>query len=890
MSYDYNGLVLKIHQHRKAKDWQNAVETFATLSGHCPMTPLLWIQYAHDAGQMLLEISERDALDIRLDTLELGLSEFPGCALLHLHFVELRLQQLQLRKGDKEDIETTIQRVREDMERSINAVGRGSHRNEDVLVVQIYQHYANFVAHYMPDADAISIFVKRAKVPMLQANDTIRSEMEAFAREYNLTITAAQIEELEKHRRHVATWFQSLYTLEDDIDEAMHNEQILPRYVMDLEHVDWEALVSVTNTRYWMGLGGATSADAFIKYAQNCSRFPKKHVARGQLVSQEEDLQTIHGLALPIYERGVAECPTVESMWLAYLKCLVWLILKGNRRELASTLQSVSSRAVRNCPYSLALAQFRIASCLTLTIAGHCVLDPDELVQMVDEIIQAKFLTATIHHLQLYMTAIQTVKRRILFLLAPNTYDEPLETNEQARSSTNLTDASDEEIQDLAEDLRELYDTADKYLCKQQWTSGRVLLWTDRSRTEMYLLTPLMTALDGDTDATIASPTESVRCFDKLLTIHPHPDSFRSYIQMLLAQPVASPQDIVIKFRRMRHYYQKGLHSTTTTFGGDPQVETARQNMRNEYLDFEQLFGSEKSYGIATKLVQKVMLPLRVQHPPQHNPTHEVPTEEKKRKPDTGNAELNQAKKRKIDNASPLVHQPSESAGHDGTVKSSRLDSMDVEVAVQMKPRKRTAEEKPEVVPISHKVKIGKLEYPAHPLTIRVSNLAPETHDMDLVDTFRPKCGAIVHAKIIREKHASHGKGKSKGWGLIQFESRESVDKALELHDIIGLHEKTLQISRSHMPAASLVPPGMHRVRPKGEGKASKRNLKVRDKGESRNNQSTSEAEAENVATTTEKATPVIAKVEPATTPKTGLLILQPRGVIRRKPKLGLKK
>jgi hypothetical protein len=57
-------------------------------------------------------------------------------------------------------------------------------------------------------------FVKRAKVPMLQANDTIRSEMEAFAREYNLTITTAQIQELEKHRRHVATWFQSLYTLE----------------------------------------------------------------------------------------------------------------------------------------------------------------------------------------------------------------------------------------------------------------------------------------------------------------------------------------------------------------------------------------------------------------------------------------------------------------------------------------------------------------------------------------------------------------------------------------------------------------------------------------------------------------------------------------------------
>lgn len=885
MSYDYNGLVLKIHQHRKAKDWQNAVETFATLSSHCPMTPLLWIQYAHDAGQMLLEISERDALDIRVDTLELGLSEFPGCALLHLHFVELRLQQLQLRKGDNEDIAATIQKVRDDMERSIVAVGRGSHRNEDALVAQIYQHYANFVAHYMPDADALSIFVRRAKVPMLQANDTIRSEMEAFASEYNLSITAAQIEELEKHRRHVATWFQSLYTLEDDIDEAMHNEQILPRYVMDLENVDWEALVSWTNTRYWMGLGGATSADAFIKYAQNCSRFPKKHVARGQLISQEEDLQTIHGLALPIYERGVAECPTVESIWLAYLKCLSWLILKGNRRELASTLQSVSSRAVRNCPYSLALAQFRIGSCLTLAIAGHSVLDPDELVQMVDEIIQAKFLTATIQHLQLYMTSIQTVKRRILFVLAPNAYDEPIESNGQDRSSTNLTDASDEEIQDLAEDLRELYDTADKYLCKQQWTSGRVLLWTDRSRTEMYLLTPLMTALDGDTDATIASPTESIRCFDKLLTIHPHPDSFRSYIQMLFAQPVACPQDIVIKFQRMRHYYQKGLHSTTTTFGGDPLIETARQNLSNEYLEFEQLFGSEKSYGIATKLVQKVTMPLRLPHPPQRDPIDEVPADDK-RKPDTVEAEFNQTKKRKIDNASPPFHQPIEFAGQDETSEASKPDSMYEEVAVEKKPAKPTAKEQSEVVPHIHKVKIGKLEYPAHPLTIRVSNLAPETDDMDLVDAFRPKCGAIVHAKIIREKHANHGKGMSKGWGLVQFESKESVDKALELHDIIGLHEKILQITRSHMPAASLVPPGMHRVRPKGEGKVTKRKLKMRDKGEGGNNESAAEA----VATTSEKAAPVLAKDEPATAATTGVLTLQPRGVIRRKPKLGLKK
>ena len=66
--------------------------------------------------------------------------------------------------------------------------------------------------------------------------------------------------------------------------------------------------------------------------------------------------------------------------------------------------------------------------------------------------------------------------------------------------------------------------------------------------------------------------------------------------------------------------------------------------------------------------------------------------------------------------------------------------------------------------------------------------------------------------------------GKSKGWGLVQFEEREAVEKALALTDSLGLHEKLLQIERSHMPAVSLIPPGMHRVKPKGEGRNSKRN------------------------------------------------------------------
>ena len=927
MSYDYNALLLKIHQHRQAKEWQGAVNTFSTLSTNCPMTPLLWMQYAHDTGKLLLEVSEEDAREVRLDTLELGLAEFPGSALLQLHYVELLMQQLLVHTNGAVDNVLLTEKIRQGFDNSIQAVGQGSHRNEDDLVVQIYQHYATFVAHHLPEEDAISIFIRRAKIPMHHANDAIRSEMENFASQCNLTITPAHIDELEQCRRQAATCFNSLYTLEDSIDEAMQNEQILSRYNIDLENIDWDVLISVTDTRYWMGLGGAATAQTFIKYAQACSRFKKQHSkAKVQQTAQQDDLKLIQSLALPIYERGVAECPTVESMWLAYLKGLSWLVLRDNRPELASALQNVAARAVRNCPYSLTLAQFRIGTCLTLAKVGHSVLDPDALAAMVDEVIQANFLTAAMHHLQLYMSVIQTIKRRILFLLAPGSYDDSLESGKQKVASTNLTDAHDEEIQDLAEDLRELYDTVDKYLCTQQCSEGRLVLWADRSKTEAYLLTPLMTALDSSTDAAVAVTTESVRCFNKLLNIHQHADSFRSYIQMLLAQPVSSPQEVAVKFQRMRHYYQKGLHSITAKSGGDPQRERARQNLCDEYLEFEQLFGSEKSYGIATRLVQKVLPVPREQQQPepdQQNSLRNQSAGEKKRKQELINtetsaeqsdplpnqlagekkrkqepihtetsAERSNPKKAKIENTPLPDAQPGGSSANGADEKRSTMTTetkaiVEVE-AKQVATDEPNGEENPKEppathkvkTPATHKVKVGKMEYPAHPLTVRVSNLAPETEDMDLVDTFRPRCGAVVHAKIIREHHHHHhGKGTSKGWGLVQFESQDSVDKALALHDTIGIHEKILLISRSHMPAASLVPPGMHRVKPKGEGKVSKRNHKIREQ---------KEAEKES----TEKVEPATTAEKPVGSTSAGVLAFQPRGVARkvnRKPKLSLK-
>ena len=112
---------------------------------------------------------------------------------------------------------------------------------------------------------------------------------------------------------------------------------------------------------------------------------------------------------------------------------------------------------------------------------------------------------------------------------------------------------------------------------------------------------------------------------------------------------------------------------------------------------------------------------------------------------------------------------------------------------------------------------------------MRLSNLSQDVEDMELVDLFRPHCGGIVHARIIREKQ-HQGKGKSKGWGLVQFEEKYSIEKALTLHDTLLLHERAIHVKRSHLPAASLIPPGMHKVSNKGEGKVSKRNQKNREK------------------------------------------------------------
>jgi hypothetical protein len=101
MSYDYDALVQEFWSARrraagvtsvdeKRTHLVAAIQAAETLSGHCPMTPRLWIQYASTLGELVgsgstnSDASGSSENSIEYMTLQLGLVEFPGSLLLHL--------------------------------------------------------------------------------------------------------------------------------------------------------------------------------------------------------------------------------------------------------------------------------------------------------------------------------------------------------------------------------------------------------------------------------------------------------------------------------------------------------------------------------------------------------------------------------------------------------------------------------------------------------------------------------------------------------------------------------------------------------------------------------------------------------------------------------------
>ena len=895
MSYDYNALVASIAVHRrKAAESddplthiQRAVDTFATLSSHCPMTPLLWMQYAHDTSrlmQLLLPNRPQQAAEMRHETLELAMEEFPGCALLHLHYLQLLMEQKN--DDDTEKLEAAF-------DEAIAAVGRGSHRNEGHLVAAMYRLYTTYVAS-QNDKNAMDAFVQRAQTPMKDANDGLVSEIHDFCQMHNIKVTPNDLQRIEDARRWTAKTFDSLAANENDVDVAMHAEGILTRHDYSHQDMDWEALLKSESGRLWMGFGGVQTANAFINYAKACSYF---RVPQHEVEQDEEEAkkkrELVHSLALAVYERGVAECPTVESLWLSYLRHLMYLISTKNPLASVSRLESVASRAVRNCPYSVQLLQEKIKAFLLLAEAGQVVFDPDSLTAIVENSIKSKFLPNPVSQLELHMTAIRTVKRRIMSILARTDekgggkYDDATEQNGKKHKNadevgeTELGEEAEQEVQDLVEDIREMYDAADVFLRKNHasWSEGRTILWKDRATTETYLLGPLIASLEGTGET---NAEEGLRCFAKLVKIHqpPHPDSYAMHIREFMNQSASAPRQVMRNLQTTRYLFQKAL-KTVGKLKEEPEASstqrdrtTALQCLCHDYLEFEQLFGSDESYVEASKSVRKKFETLETNGSQQEKAT-----------PDGNFA--SESKGVALEGSVGSKRMRSEDASDQAAAKKSKSASPteDVEMKDATEAEQSTkdaAANSTMEMSMKHavlKVHVGKLDYPAHPFTVRVMNLADETEDMDLVDLFRPKCGAVVHAKIVREKNYRHGKGKSKGWGLVQFEERYSVEKALELNDVIGIHEHIVKVDRSHVPAVGLVPPGMHRVKPPGEGKASKRNQKKRERKMSRDENLEDEPKKDEITKADGEGAPTLEAAKPKASSNAGILAFRPRGV-----------
>lgn len=1008
-SYDYDATVSSIVQHRKEaygaaaaaadasirlEHLNQSVELFTNLSARCPMTPLLWMQYAEDAAGVVSGLLSSEGgdgtgtgagaearaqiTDTRLNILELAIEEWPGCALLRLRHLEAAMAAAEAANNKNEDNTPADSSavVRKAFHDAISFVGRGSHRNEDGIVAAIYRLHVEYLVGLVSASSSDEALMKgiveeigasylfRAECPMKEENDTLSGEISSTKAQVQGVLSSADdMAKIDEARIQASRSLGSFANLEDEVDVAMAGEYIMiPANVLNGETgdassiVDWNALLNgreaVEGTsRCLMGYGAANTSAAFSKYAGALSNRARKagtmlksRAANGKKDAtahdrnQEEandEVEMFNSLAISVYERGLSECPTVESLWVTYVQYLARLVDQGRKSSegkpigqthYVSLLKSACARAVRNCPYSTSLFGMKMNSFAVLAQVGAAVFDPDQLTAAVKEAIDGGFIPSPEGKLQIHLNAIRHVNRRILALSCtaspeeggapPKAYDElePMDKSgkkkkrKQDGAIIEITEYNDvdaeteQEISDLIDDVREMYDATDSFLKKghSSWTEGRAVLWLDRARAEAAIYLSLLRSV-GDTDeerggGNKKAVDQAVRCYERSVKAHqpPHPEQWSAYIRYVLGRNRFLGQDDdseggsdppgahAANFRKVRGLFHRAT-SVVKSKRGEEQGEDTQQgqssfiyfglrdydsalsNLCHEFLDFERAFGSDESLHQASKIISDKLRPLGTPAGQAVSSVQNGSASNHDRVMESDATDSDQPGKRKageigenteVGSTEPATKKaragssPSPSATVDGPTNTSN----DAGKKVNLKVEKQGPE---------HKVVVGRLEYPAHPFTINVSNLSTETEDMDLIDTFAPKCGAIVHARILREKHQGprHVKAKSKGVGLIQFEERESVEKALALDEEIGLHEKLMKVRRSHMPAVSKVPPGMHRTNPKGEGKNSKRNQKRRDTGDNALSKGEPKAAAVDAANSSGKPKPAASTV-----------------------------
>jgi len=1031
--------------------FQKSMDEFAILSKHCPMTPLLWMQYAHDTevlveGLMMLESSSNEteggddqqqrlqqmqakkgALESSTGILELALAEFPGCALLHLFYLESLadyvhqcegLRQLNAKCGavvmEAYDRQATIERLNAAFDIAWTSVGRGTHVNEGMVVTEIYRLHGSFLlfqlssvaadiksgaADHVPEIDTIlqqlsSLFEKWSKTPMGEgSNDEMMQDLECIWDEAcSLVISVCDSEQqklkrkqdleqqklslwenIDNERKRTSSLTNILSSNENEVDVAMSNEGIalpwqslfpdqqkmvdsndfgISRHTQSLKRsiTKWNQILLSDTIRFLFGLGGSETSRAFSKSASFLQRTYQDIAKNGKSaqncasILQEHFVTHTYTLIGSMYERALSECPTIESLWISYLNFLIRLRNESEEpdvlSDLSNTLQSVSHRAIRNCPYSSTLFEMRM-NILGLTSVSN--LEPDDISAVMQEATELGFLNhnreAMLH---LRLVAIHVVKRKLLASVSLGTtssangpgkdYDQCEEMGllsvPTKKKSTqgmityqSLNPAAVEEAQDLIEDIRDMYDEADNFLFKSHsaWSEGKVSFWKHRALTEAYALCPIGQALkkslcNGDVmDDEIESEVdkEAIRCFEKLVKAQKpsHPDSWREYIRYVSASHLyggiggnsaqSQPDGVAVvasTLRRTRGLYQKAMSSVkkagqatnnishnmhswlgkgidSTMFHRD--YDTALSDLSREYLEFERIAGSEESLSHAITLVRSKLANWNPSLVPAVAITNEVDPNGK-RKLDTSN-DVSMP-----DHGSSMLTDDHEQQDEEEVGNQSK--SKRAKVKTDLKQPKKTDG--------VHKVRIGKMEYPAHPYTIHVSKLSKDTEDMDLVDAFRSEFGAVVHAKIMREKitgnRGHHYHGESKCSGLVQFEERMSAEGALQKDGEFEVGGKVIKIQRSHLPAVGIVPAGMHRVKPKGEGRMSKRN---KQKKESRMKIDTNQSMDVKEKAKGGKASADRGKNgDSITSPSAlslGVLSFKPRGM-RQKPKIAL--
>ena len=956
MSYDYNQLVEQIEQSRARipqtpTEVEETLNCFTNLSTKCPMTPLLWMQYAFDAGRVLKLLEQEGSLDITCQILELGLEEFPSCAMLRLFHFDCIVTKYFTSSDDdgmSGDVGGSNGKDKEEVQRVWNdilhSVCLGCHGGSDEqIILAIFNIYAQYLLKNMP-SDLGQLFSHRATLFMKSGNDSIRSEMDAFSEKFGIIFADSDYDKVEYNWQFSSQHFRFLSNLEDEVLIAMESDGIASPpdldsfYLEGNEEVsnqtpsstyDWEKLVIEMGRKksYLMGYGMIHTSKAFNKYTKAIIQQIKqlqKRVAGGKSDDDERNselikvLEDMKKMIIGTFERSVSECPTVGIVWGSYIKHLLFIVNdnsgKKDALEIAQALdlaKSVVQRGVRNCPYSVDLFSLKMKILQNEVKLGRAILDPEQLTSIVNDAIEGQFLPTGESHLDVYFSAFSIMKQLILELVSKDSCNVPFDEAENVivsqgkkrkrEESTAPTvkmyntvlknEAIIQEVQDLIDDSREMYEEADAFIRKKfnDVPYLRETLLREKAITEGYVFLPILSHSNYLEKAIDHFETIFRTCQS------PHPESWRCYINFVMGNnswdkfsntnsSSVDDEDFLTggtaaKIRFIRSLYHRCMVSSKKEkkIGSQNMDATfiyAQRTLCNDFLIFERNYGSEKSQASAKKMVDaKLCLIIGRQS---HDIIHEA------------EMQTNQQELRNTD-GKPLV-KTTEEARSEPTEKSTNLSIKDD-------------------VP---KIMIGNLQYPAHPFTIHVSNLSPKTEDMELYDLFL-KCGKIVHCRIFRE-HNKHTHGQlphSKCAGLIQFEERDSVEEALKLNGEIGLHEKLMKVHRSHQPAVAIVPPGMHRIQPKGQGKSTKRNAKRKDrrmKQEEKSNSPVAAVANESISTgaskkeeerrsANEKPQMEVNKSEMNASEKvitsstttagngTSILAFRPRGVVRKKRK-----